>query len=676
MTHYKHWKLNTDSDLILWLTLDRKDRSVNSLNTEVMTELDAILETIDKQNLAGLIIRSGKASGFIAGADIEEISQLTLSPESAKGMLTQGQGIFQKLESLKIPTLAMIHGFCLGGGMELALACQYRIAEENPNTRLGLPEIKLGIYPGWGGSVRLPRLVGALKSMDIILTGRLIRAKMAARLGLIDFAVPERQLENAAKSLILKPRARRPLPFIDKLSNQALFKPFISRLLYNQLRKKKINPSHYPAPFSVIQHWANPGRDPFETEAEAVSKLMMSPTAKNLVRVFKLQNQLKEWAKASAFKLRHVHVIGAGTMGGDIAAWCALKGYSVTLQDREPKLIAPALKRAYALYKKQLKEGGLIQAAWDRLTPDPEGYGIRKADVIIEAIFENLEAKQQLFKTLETEAKVEAILATNTSSIPLDEINVVLKDPNRLVGIHFFNPVPVMQLVEIVKGEKTNEAIVKDAAKFVTSIGKLPIAVKSSPGFLVNRILLPYMLEAMAMLDEGIGGASIDKAAVQFGMPMGPIELGDTVGLDVCLSVAKNFSTAFGITVPSSLIKMVEAGTLGKKTGQGFYTYDKKGHKIRSKEKSISETSLSNLQTRMMARILNESAACLREKVVANEDWLDAGMIFGTGFAPFRGGPIEYAKTMGIDSVKHELNELSAKYGSRFTPDSGWDLLK
>lgn len=380
---------------------------------------------------------------------------------------------------------------------------------------------------------------------------------------------------------------------------------------------------------------------------------------------------MKALAKSADLKIKHVHVIGAGTMGGDIAAWCAFQGYKVTLQDREPKFIAPAIKRAYKFCEKKLKKPRPIQEVMDRLIPDPQGYGVANADLIIEAIFEDLKVKQDLFKSLEQRAKPTAILATNTSSIPLDEIGSALKNPERLVGIHFFNPVAMMPLVEVVKADKTDDAVVQQALAFVNKIGKFPIAVKSHPGFLVNRCLLPYMMEAMVILEEGVAGPSIDKAAKDFGMPMGPIELADTVGLDVCLHVAKNLCDAFGGTVPQKLVDMVESKQLGKKSGKGFYEY-KDGKPV----KGVPSTVDQDVADRMIFRMLNETAACLREGVITDADLLDAGMIFGTGFAPFRGGPMQFARDYGIDSIISRFNELADKYGDRFKPDAQWKQLE
>lgn len=668
---YDNWKLETDSDHILWLYIDRKNSSVNTLNTAVLVEFAEILETIEQdKSLVGVVIGSAKKSGFIAGADIEEFTKFK-DEQEAFDLVRKVQIWFERLENLKIPTVAMIEGFCLGGGTELVLACRYRIAEEGPKTRIGLPEVMLGIHPGWGGTVRMPRLIGAPMALDLILTGRSVSARAAAKMGIVDEVVPERQLKRAARYYILeKPKPHEATP-LQKLTNAGFMRSLIARQIYKNL-KKKVNRDHYPAFYAVVDNWVKNGvygDQAYIDEAKSIGHYFLHPTSKNLVRAFFLQERLKGLSKGIKFNPKHVHVVGAGTMGGDIAGWCAANGLTVTLQDREAKYIAPAIKRAYELFKNKFKTPREIQAAMDRLLPDPQGLGVAKADIIIEAIFENLEAKQKLFKELETHAKPDAILATNTSSIPLDEINQVLTNPERLVGIHFFNPVAKMKLVEVVQGDKTSPEVMNKAIAFVRRIDRLPLPVKSSPGFLVNRILMPYLMEGMKLMEEGVPPAVIDRAAVNFGMPMGPVELADTVGLDICLSVAENLSKHYDIKIPERLRDMVKNKELGRKTGKGFYTY-KNGKAIKNYPKMEHEPA--DIADRLILSMLNQAVACLREKVVADADLLDAGMIYGTGFAPFRGGPMQYAKTHGTQGIYHKLQQLQQKYGDRFAPDPGW----
>lgn len=674
MQNYKHWRLVTDKDNVLWLYFDKQNAAVNTIDREVMEELSDIMDNLqhDKTH-KGVIIASGKTNGFIAGADISQFNKFKDIDEAVQ-LLRSGQQILDKIENLKIPTVAMIDGFCVGGGLELALACHYRVVEDSSKKQLGLPEVKLGIHPGWGGSVRLPRLIGAMQGMNMVLSGLTVSGKDAAKLGFVDAAVPKRHLEKAAKYYALQHPPRHKPTWLQTLSNSKPARMILANLFRKRLRAK-INPAYYPAPFNVVDNWEDVGVDgdlPMQKEARTCGKLFFSDTCENLVRVFFLQERMKGLSKEIKFSPKHVHVIGAGTMGGDIAAWCALQGMTVTLQDREAKFIAPAIKRAYKLYQEKLKETHLIQKAMDRLTPDVQGYGIQHADVIIEAIFEDLPTKQALFKSLEEKAKPDAILATNTSSIPLDEINTVMRHPERLVGVHFFNPVAKMQLVEIVEGNKTDPTVIQKAIAFTRKIDRLPLPVKSSPGFLVNRVLMPYLLEAVSMIKEGIPAEAIDKAMVEFGMPMGPVALADAVGLDVCLSVAKYLGKYLNTTVPSELTQLVEKGKLGRKTNEGFYKYTKAGKQIKNKDFKYDKP-LEPISERLILRMLDEAFACLREGVVADADLLDAGMIFGTGFAPFRGGPICYAKSKGIHELYTQYVKQREQLGEKVEPSHDWE---
>ena len=673
---WKNWHLETDEDDVIWLHFDKAESSTNVFSADVFAEFFEILGQLSGINPKGLIILSDKESGFIAGANIEEFTQLE-SEEQALELIRVGQSAFDKLEALPFPTLSLINGFCLGGGLEMSLACDYRIALDEPKTRLGLPEVLLGIHPGWGGTMRLPRLIGAPAAMDLMLSGRTVSARAAKKMGIVDRIAPQRHLKRAAKVLILKRPAISTSGKIRAIANTSVIRPLLAKYLRKQVEKRAPE-KHYPAPYALIDLWEKYGGDEktmLKEEAISVAQLVSGATAQNLVRVFLLQERLKSLGKGVDFQPKHVHVIGAGIMGGDIAAWCALKGLTVTLQDREPKFIAPAVKRAHALFKKRLKVPHLIQAAKDRLIPDQHGSGVKSADVVIEAIIENKEAKQELFSQIESLLKPDTILATNTSSIPLDELSETLQQPDRLVGIHFFNPVAKMQLVEIVEGENTSQENKNKAAKFCRCIDRLPLPVKSSPGFLVNRILMPYLMEAVKLLEEGVPAQVIDRAATDFGMPMGPILLADTVGLDICLSVAEILGEALGLNVPEALRKKVKAGKLGVKSGQGFYQY-KKGKQMKTKVNvDNSDSHSEDIADRLILQMLNESIACLREGVIGDMDLVDVGMIFGTGFAPFHGGPMHYIEQRGRQVIVDRLKELEGQYGERFAADAGWQTI-
>lgn len=670
----KHWRFERGRDGIVWLTLDQAGSAVNTLSVDVVAELDARLMAIEKDLPRGVIIRSGKPGGFIAGADIKEFLRARTREQAAE-LIRGCHTVLDRLESLACPTLSLIHGYCLGGGLELALATRYRLALDEPRTRLGLPEVRLGIHPGFGGTMRAPRLIGHVPAMEMMLSGRSVSAHAARKIGLVDYALPERQLVRAARWMVLNapPRHRAALP--QRLAGHRLVRPVIAKLLRRTVAKRAPE-QHYPAPYALIDLWARHAGDPktmLAEEASSVARLVVGDTAQNLIHVFFLQEKLKSLGRAAAAPARHVHVIGAGIMGGDIAAWCALRGLHVTLQDRSAQRIAPAVKRAYELFCKELKLPRLVQAAMDRLMPDIHATGVDRADVVIEAIYENIEAKQALYREIEPRLKPDALLATNTSSIPLEILSQALARPERLVGLHFFNPVAKMQLAEVVHGARTDTAALSQATAFTRQIDRLPLPVKSSPGFLVNRVLMPYLLEAITAVSEGIRPELVDRTAMEFGMPMGPIELADTVGLDICLSVASILSDSMNLAVPERLRKMVEAGQLGRKSGRGFYTYEK-GKLNKSKmDKTIFAPA--DLSDRLMLSMLDEVVACRREGVVEDDDALDAGIVFGTGFAPFRGGPMHYIRESGVSNLKERLEALARTQGERFTPDAGWTQL-
>lgn len=636
----KHFHVERDADKIDWLSIDRAGTTTNTLSAEVLEELSAYLDEARRQTPRAIIVRSGKASGFIAGADVEEFTQVR-DAEGAMAVVRRGWDVFNKLAAMPCPTVALIKGFCMGGGLELALACRYRVAVDGPETRFALPEVMLGIVPAWGGMKRLPRVVGPQAGLDMLLTGRAIDARRAKQTGLVDASVPERVALNAVRSFALEQPQPRELPFLPNLMLMPFARKFVAEQARKQVRKRAPR-EHYPAPYSILEHWEKHDGDPFamaQSDPLSIASLVQHPTTANLIRIFGLQERMKSFGKASAFAAQHVHVIGAGTMGGDIAAWCALRGLRVTLQDQEPARLAPAMKRAHELFERRLRDKARVRDAIDRLIPDTSGDGVRRADVIIEAIFENLEAKQALFARVEPLAKPDAILATNTSSLKLADIAAKFADPTRLVGIHFFNPVAQLQLVEIVTGERTAERWPQDAAAFVRAIDKLPLPVKDAPGFLVNRVLGPYMAAAFRMVDEGIAPETLDRAATQFGMPMGPIELADVVGLDICLAAGK--SLAGGGNPPARLVALVESNKLGKKSGAGFYRWEN-DKAVKGEPGAVSD----EITRRLITPYVDEAKKALAEGIVADADLADAGLIFGTGFAPFRGGPLKYAQSV------------------------------
>ena len=668
-----HWKPDRRSDGFLVLSLDRADERVNALSRPVIDELDAMLERIALDPPKGVVIRSAKAAGFIPGADIKGFEQIEARGE-VEDWIRRGQLVYQRLAELPCPTVAAIHGHCMGGGTELALACRYRVASKDDSTRIGLPEVKLGIYPGWGGSVRLPRLVGAPAAFDMMLTQRNLTASAARAIGLVDRVVEPSRLLEAAIGL-LQQRPVRPLKrrALARLTNTWPARQLLAPQMVKQVARKA-RKEHYPAPYALISTWQRSGGLPIhaalKAEARSVVALARTPTARNLVRVFFLMERLKGLG-GKDHGISHVHVVGAGVMGGDIAAWCALRGFDVTLQDRGMQYVLPAMDRAAKLFEKRVKDPDKRATTAARLVADVEGAGVAKADLVIEAIFENADAKRALYATLEETMKPEALLVSNTSSIPLTELRSGLKRQSQFAGLHYFNPVALMPLVEIVRHDFMAPEMERRLAAFCRAIDKLPVPVAGSPGFLVNRILAPYMQEAIICYSEGIPGAAIDKAALKFGMPMGPIELVDTVGLDVAASVGKIMADFHGQALPDAF--KVEEGKRGKKDGQGLYRWE--NDKPVKPPLPSGYQAPTDLEDRLVLALLNEAVSCLHDGVVADADLLDAGVIFGTGFAPFRGGPIQYIRSVGAATLKARLEQLAARYGDRFTPRPGWDAL-
>jgi 3-hydroxyacyl-CoA dehydrogenase / enoyl-CoA hydratase / 3-hydroxybutyryl-CoA epimerase len=667
----KHWKLERDGEGLAWLRFDRADDTTNTFSSEALRELRQVVEQLRIAPPKGLAILSAKDNGFAAGADIREFTTLEDADE-AWAFIELGNEVFDLVEALGFPTVALVHGFCMGGGTELALACRYRVMDDSPKTRMGLPEVMIGIVPGWGGAKRLPRLVGAAPALDLMLTGRSVDARRAKRMGLVDAVTPRRHFENAARRLLVENRPRSAPRFMAAVTDWPGVRSIVARMSARKVAER-VSRKHYPAPYAIIDLWKDFGGDVRAVPPQhpaSMRALFEHPTTRNLIRVFLLQDRLKSFGKDGGEPVKRLHVVGAGAMGGDIAAWCALRGMTVTLQDLSPDRIAPAIRRAAELYRKRLREPHLVRGALDRLIPDVRGDGVARADLVIEAIVENPEVKRKVFAEIEPRMKPDAILATNTSSIPLQELTSGLRRPERLVGLHFFNPVAQMMLVEIVEGPQTSAEVLRAGQAFARQIDKLPLPCKSAPGFLVNRVLSPYLLEAMLMLDEGLAPETLDAAAKDFGMPMGPIELADMVGLDICAAVGQELAKP-GTPIPKMLAANIEAKRFGKKTGQGFYTWVKG----KPQKGSPGQADLAALADRMVAPALNEAVACVREGIVADADLCDAGVIFGTGFAPHRGGPISAIRERGKQAWLETMAALEAKHGERFRPDPGWDTL-
>jgi 3-hydroxyacyl-CoA dehydrogenase / enoyl-CoA hydratase / 3-hydroxybutyryl-CoA epimerase len=671
---WAHWKLRADEDGIVWLLLDKKGTSTNTLSEDVLTELDAALTTIEQDRPRALVIRSAKQSGFIAGADINELRGMT-DPTKIEALIARGHGVLDRLDRLPLPTVAVIHGYCLGGGLEMALACDHRIAIDDAS--FGFPEVLLGLHPGLGGTVRLSRLINPVQAMTMMLTGKTLRPSAAKTLGIVDAVTQERHVIGAIKAAADRSlKLHRPGMLVGLLNSspaRALLAPRMRRET-----EKRAPRRFYPAPHALIDLWAEHGGSAAsmqKAEISSFARLLVSETAQNLVRVFFLRNNLKGLASGT-WDGKRIHVIGAGAMGGDIAAWCAWHGFTVSLADMKAEPIGGAIKRATELYGKIGRDNRRrIRDSLDRLIPDLRGEGVTSADLIIEAVPEALSLKQKVYAGIEPKLKPGAILATNTSSIPLEQLREGLKRPKRLIGIHFFNPVPRMELVEVVIHDKVADDVQSAAHAFLGKIDRLVAPVKSAPGFLVNRALTPYLLEAMVMLEQGMKKETIDKAAEDFGMPMGPIELADQVGLDICLHVAEMLRASLKREMPDApqwLKDKVTKGELGKKSGKGFYEW-KDGHAVKAHDDGSPPPDTTD---RLILPMLDVCVTCLREGVVTDEEIVDGAMIFATGFAPFRGGPMHYARARGFDDVRQTLERFSSTYGARFQPDPGWDEIK
>jgi 3-hydroxyacyl-CoA dehydrogenase/enoyl-CoA hydratase/3-hydroxybutyryl-CoA epimerase len=650
----RDWRFSVDVEGIAWAIFDREGESQNSLGRRPLEELRTIVERVHQgareRTIRGLVFLSGKEKGFIVGADVREFDALQSESQVIEALLPVN-AMLDRIEELPIPVVCGIHGYCLGGGLELALACHWRIATRDEATRIGFPEIKLGLFPGFNGTARSIRQAGALAAMRNMLTGAMLRAHVARAIGLVDELVDSPlSLRWAARRAVLRKRRARSAGGWRALLRLWPLRGLLAQRLREETRKK-VREEHYPAPFRLI--------DLFEThagnldgmksaETRAFAPLMMSDTARNLRRVFRLSEMLKAQApKDLNFKPLRVHVIGAGVMGADIAGWCVACGMEVSLQDVNEEQIRKGIEAQKKLFRRKFHTAAQRAAAMARLIPDPKGVNLARADLVIEAIVEKLEAKRTLFKSIESRLKPGAILATNTSSIMIEEIAAPLSDPGRLIGLHFFNPVAQLPLVEVIRGTTSREEEVRKGCAAVAAMDKFPLVVKSCPGFLVNRVLAPYMMGAMRRLEQGETKEKIDEAARTFGMPMGPIELADSVGLDVCAHVGKILKLA---PAGSKLEEMVAAGKLGKKSGEGFYVWkDGKPDKL---EAEYDKSELERLGRELVEPLIAECERCRDEGIVESSDLIDAGVIFGTGFAPFRGGPLHFRASEGRGNVE------------------------
>jgi 3-hydroxyacyl-CoA dehydrogenase / enoyl-CoA hydratase / 3-hydroxybutyryl-CoA epimerase len=679
------------------LYFDIPGESVNKFNTPVMEELEATAEKIKSEDLKCLLFMSGKESPiFIAGADISEIKDLT-DPEVGYQVALRGQFVFDKFAQMPFPTISVINGACMGGGTELSLACTYRVATDSPATKIALPEVNLGILPGWGGTQRLPRLIGLQRSLDFILTGKNLNAKRAYRAGIIDKIITaEWVLEDALKfaNEIISGETEKYIKQRNPkgLASAALEKTSVGRnIMFSQAEKMVMKKSggHYPAPLRILkvlkQTVGMPLQKGLEIEARALGDLIVTPICKSLVQIFLWTEEIKKengtskkTVKTDAVK--KTAVLGAGVMGGGIAQLFAAKSIDVRVKDINHDAVAKAYQQAASILKEKVKRRRLTKEKYReimlRITGTTDYSGFNNTDLVVEAIVEDLDIKKSVLAELEKHVSKDTIIASNTSSLLIDDMSPALKNKKRFAGMHFFNPVHKMPLVEVIRGKETSDKAIATVFELCKKTGKTPIVVNDGPGFLVNRLLLPYMVEAVSLLEEGHSIQELDKVMKKFGMPMGPIELFDEVGIDVAAKVAKILRQTMADRMAESdlLDNLVRADRLGKKNKIGFYKYE--GRKkiydpmvetfIKHKEKT--ELSTEQLQQRMVYPMINEAARCLEDGIASCARDVDIGMIFGTGFAPFRGGLLKFADSEGLEKVIATLIDFEKKFGSRFKP--------
>ena len=689
-------------DGVCVLTFDKPNSSANVFDAATLRELDAHLFSIrNNATVKGVIFTSAKKSIFIAGADLHAFSSATNANQLCD-IIELGQHVFNAIAALPVPTIAAIHGACLGGGYELALACDYRIASPEKATKIGLPETQLGIIPAWGGSTRLPRLIGLPAALDIILAGKVVASKVAVKRGMVDELAPREYLIDIARKRLLErgnKLKRRPSNSRLALVNNRVAAKFIFNRASAGVRKR--TRGHYPAVQKALEvcvrGLACKSIDhSLRLERDAVLELAQTETCKNLIRVFFLQERAKKLMAAkendaaslpASPPVRRMAVIGAGVMGAGIAQWSSARDIQVTLRDVNPEQVAKGMATIAQLYDQGAKRHAFTKcearAGMDRVFPTAAEVPLGSMDIVIEAAVERMDMKKLIFRKLDDITRVDAILATNTSALSITELAAVTMQPERIIGIHFFNPVHKMQLVEVVVGQRTSPEVVRRAVRYVQQIGKLPVVVKDSPGFLVNRILLPYLMEAGLLFEAGARIQDIDQSMIDFGMPMGPLRLIDEVGLDVASHVSETMAAAFKprLTAPKVLDSMVKDGLLGRKSGEGFYVHKKgKGEarpnsgvtKFRT-NKTCARLTRQEICDRMVMLIINEAARCLEEKIVEEAADVDFGMIMGTGFAPFLGGPLRFADFTGIQGLVGEMYKLANEGERRFAP---CDLLK
>lgn len=711
-TEYKNFTVARDERGVMRVALDVPGRPLNVFDEDVLTELASIVDGLENSDDVHVVVfTSGKDSGFLAGADVSRIAEID-TDAAAREVAALGQDLFDRVERLPMPTVAVIHGPCLGGGLEFAMSCSHRVARNDESTKLGLPETQLGILPAWGGTQRLPRWIGVSAALDVILAGKTLSAKRAAKLGLVDLAVDademDANVDRVVNELLDGGRASR----TDRAATRS-YAPSAKRSLASRLvdgtrpgrwfvyrtAGKRIarQTTNYPAVGAALEAVRVGMEESFEAgiqaERDAIAELLFTPTCRNLLELFfrrERARNVKTWTSATTRptdEITRVAVVGGGVMGAGIAQLAAYQGFDVVLKDVDDAAVGAGMQRIHGLFDKAVSAGKLSRneanARAAAVTPTTEAEPLSGSQLAVEAVVEREDVKRAVFAELESHLSRHAVLATNTSSLSVTRLAEGMHHPERVAGLHYFNPVHRMELVEVVRGEQTSDEAIAVLVRHVRKLGKTPIVVKDSPGFLVNRVLFPYLDEAVRMVCEGEGVETIDRAAKRFGMPMGPLELLDTVGLDVAAHVSESFDAVTLETGPTAerLREMVEAGRLGRKSGSGFYHW-KNGKRDAPVDQTDSDSGKSAathdaggfgvppLARRLVFAMINEAARCMDEGVVPEAWMVDLAMVLGTGFAPFRGGPLSLVETWGADRVVEELEDLKGRHGKRFTPST------
>ena len=692
------FSLEIEDDGLGILTFDRPGEKVNVFSREVFEELSEILVKLAREpRIKSLLVESGKPESFIAGADVREF--VDVPSDAIREGSARGQALFEQLARLPYPTVAAINGICLGGGTELALACDYRIMSDSPKAKIGLPEVRLGIFPAWGGCARLPRVVGLQKALDLILTGKQVDARRAKKIGLVDEAVPAAIFEDFARKFARgkigqrKPRAARRGPGGGVTGWALEGNPVGRRLVFKTARDKVIETSgfHYPAPLEALavieESWGRPIDAALEIENRRIANVFGGEVQRNLLSIFFWTEEIKKETGVSdpAVKPRQVTrvgVLGAGVMGGGIAQLAVEKDIPARMKDIEPKALAHGFATAASVFRQSVEKRRLKRREMDNkmslLSGTLDYSGFARCEVTIEAVVEKLAVKRAVLKEWEAVVPGEAIFASNTSTLPIAEISAGALNAGRVAGMHFFNPVHRMPLVEVIRGPRTSDETVATIFGLAKTLGKTPVVVKDSPGFLVNRILAPYLSEAVRLVRDGCSIEDVDRAMTDFGMPVGPLALLDDIGLDVASKAGEVLQAAFPDRMQAGGDQALAAvGRLGRKSAGGFYDYrdGKRGEPSAEAYKALGveapRMSLlppAEIESRLVYAMINEAAFCMADEVVASPAKLDLAMIFGTGFPPFRGGLLRYSDALGAPRVVSALEELAARVATRYRP--------